>query len=207
MKEKQAVNKLKMLKTIQPTRAVLNGIKLGIYQQIKAENTNKAYGFQELLDNIFIFVKSYGTVSYSLAFVLLLIILLSVSSVLFSTKFQNIVLYSKLAFASNQYQKAQIAFVDTTGRFKEGKPIDHKALELSQSLALTNAQLNSLELKGEKGRYSAQQCHEIYQKYLNYLENEEKDLSTKNSSFAKVKFQINSYEEQAEKKLHMYNSL
>lgn len=206
MKEKQVINKLRLLKTIQPTHRVLNDMKEGVYQQVGVKNKiESTFGLREFLGNISVLIKEYKVASYSFVFALLLIIFLSVSSAFLPNQVHSIVLYGRLAFASNQYQRASIALADATSRFGAN---GGSVTELSQSLALANTQLDNLKLKGEKGKYTAQQCHQIYQEYLSYLEREEKNVSTRNnSSLANVKFQINTYEELAEKKLHMYSYL
>lgn len=209
MKEQEVINKLKLLKTIQPNQRVLKDIKQNVYQQVYAENKIKTTsGFQELFGYISNFIKSYTVVSYGFAFTALLIIFLSVSSVLLPDQFHTAIVNGRIALASSHYQKARIALTDTKSRFEKNKTIETNTQEFSHSLALTNTQLNNLHLKGEKGKYSAQQCRQIYLEYLNFLKKEEKNINAKNNpSYSHLKSQINTYKEQAEKKLHMYNSL
>lgn len=207
MKEQQVINKLRLLKTMQPAKPVLKDIKQSVYQQMKVEYKTQTFGIQERFDSIFVLIKSYNVAFYSVSVALLLILFLSASSVFFSNQVHNIILDSKLAVASNQYQRASIALADTTSRFGENMPVEQHTQELSQSLALTNAELNSLKLKGEKGQYTAQECHQIYQTYLNYLEKKEKSVFANNPPLLLVKSQMDMYEEQAEQKLNMYKSL
>jgi hypothetical protein len=63
-------------------------------------------------------------------------------------------------------------------------------------------------LKGKNGKYIALQCHRLYQKYFNYLEKENATMPKENKqSFSLLKSQIKTFEEQAERKLHMYSNL
>lgn len=205
MKDQQAIKKLQLLKTMQPAKHTLNSIKEGVYYQVQSENKAQTnLGIQDRFSNISTFLKTYGVAYYAGAIAFLLVIFLSASVLLFPNQTHTALLYGKLALAQNQYEKARIALNDTKTKFADNKTTQVNTNELVYSLALTNTQLNALRLKGEKGKYTAEECHNIYQEYLSYLENKEKNMQSNNSM---LKSQINSYEEQAEKKLHMYKSL
>src|SRR6185312_9372220 len=191
------------------SESVLHRVKKNVYQQVLGEDREKTkFGLQNLLDNVSRFIKQYTIASYGIAFALLLAIFFSTFSNLLPTETHTAILATKLAFAPNQYERARIALTDTTSRFANTQTVEEHIPSASQSFALTNNELAKLELKGEKGKYTTQECHQIYQKYLMYLEQENKNISQKNNPpLANLKSQISAYEELAEKKLHKYNSL
>lgn len=204
MKDQQAIKKLQLLKTMQPSKKALKGIKEGVYHQIQPETKMRTFFSTHDRFRSPASLQFYRVAFYAGAFAFLLIMFLFASTIFFPNQIHNAFLYGRLAFASNQYQKAQIALTDTKSRFADNKSAQENINELAYSLTVTNTQLTELKLKGEKGKYTAQECHQIYQEYLIYLESKEKVISSHNST---LKSQINSYEEQAERKLHMYNSL
>ncbi len=193
MKEQEIINKLTLLKTVRPSQAVITDMKHDIYQKVGIGNKKNTFS------NVTIAL-------YGFAFVVLLTVFLSVV-LLLPNPIHTVILYSKLSFASNQYQKVRIVFADTTNRFKVNKQLQQQPQEFSRSLALVNREMSELKLKGEKGKYTEQECRRIYHEYLSYLEKEEKSIPLTNRSFASVKSQINIYEEESEKKLNMYKSL
>ena len=192
MKEEQVISELKRLKTVLPPQAVLNEMKHSIYRKVGAEQ-------KKPLQSTFMFALPV------LAFVLLLVIF--ISSLFLTNQLETAILYSKMSFASNQYQKARIAFADITNRFHVTEPLRGNPYEFSHSLAIANTELSNLKLKGEKGKYTEQECRQIYHEYLSYLKKEEKNIPVNNSTYSSVRSQISTYEEQAEKKLHMYKSV
>lgn len=204
MKEEQLILKIKLLKRMQPSRTVFNEIKHDVYQQVQAENQRTTFPIHGLFEDIFTLRRLYNSAFYSVAFALFLIVFLSISYTFFPNQLHNSILYGRLAVAPNQYEKAHIALEDTKNRFANDKIVHADTNELAYSLALTNSELNGLKLKGENGQYTASECHQIYQEYFTYLQSKEKVIPSTNTM---LKSKINSYEEQAEKKLHMYKSL
>jgi len=205
MKEEQVISKLTSLKAINPSQVTLRDIKQGVFQQVKNEtNPQSLFYTREAFGTIAHFIQLHKLAFYGLALVIVFV-LISISFII-PNQFHTVILYSKLAFAPNQYQKSRIALQDVTSRFGNNKQTEQNTQELLQSLALANTELSNLKLKGVKGEYTQQECHKLYQEYLNYLIKEEKNIPAKDSTFSSVKSQINSYQEQAEKKLHMYSS-
>lgn len=205
MKDQEVIKKLQLLKTLQPTKHTLKKIKEDVYYQVQSKNKKQAYfSSQDILSNASSFIKSYDINIYASAAAFLLIIFLSIYVILFPNQIHNSLLYGELTLAPNQYTKSRIALEDTKSRFTDNKIVKKNTNELAYSLTLTNNQLNALKLKGEEGKYTAEECHKIYQEYISYLENTEKVIPSNNLN---LKSQINSYEEQAERKIHMYNSL
>lgn len=122
--------------------------------------------------------------------------------------FDQTITYAKIAIAPDQYEKAQIAFayeISQISAMQKKTPHDIDISSLSQSLALANEEMNGLTLKGEKGKYTAQQCLELYTAYYDSLGRVKKELMRGDNAQKKsLLFQINQYDEQAEKKLHKY---
>lgn len=205
MKDQQAIKKIQLLKTLHPTKNTLRKIRESVYYQVQSEHkTQASLSIQERFSTIAALIKSSGVTFYAGMIAFLFIISLSAFVLVFPNQTHTAFLYGRLVFAPNQYEKAHIALEDTKSRFANNNTAQSNANELVYSLTFTNTQLDELKLKGENGKYTAQECHQIYQEYLTYLESTEKSISSNNST---LKSQINAYEEQAEKKLHMYNSL
>ena len=208
MKEKQIINKLTILKIMQPQQSTLNEIKKGVYRQIHMKNrVHSSFRFLELFEQIQSLVRSSAFAFYGISVALLLILFLSFSSFFLPIHFHTAIMYIRLSLTTNQYLKAQIALVDTTSRFQTNTSISQYDQEFSQSLALTNAELNRLKLKGEKGQYTAKECHQLYITYRNYLEKMKKNIPANTLTHAQVRNHVNMFEEQAEVKLHMYDNL
>jgi hypothetical protein len=132
-------------------------------------------------------------------------IILLLHSITLQNSIHSLVLDTRLAFASDQYQKATLALSDTTSRYgSKQKVVKSDIANMSYALALTNTQMSQLKLKGEDGKYTAKQCHALYQQYLAYLQKEDRFTP---QSFSNLKFQIKAYKEQAEIKLNMYRNL
>lgn len=193
MNRKQVIKQIKLLKTLQPTQSVLDDMKEIVFQEVGVAHKD-SFRFN---------LQSYRVTAYGIAVAVFLIIFLSIFSII-PNQVHSIMMYGKLTFASNQYEKATLALADTIGRFGNKSIKVNNVQALSQSLALTNTELSDLKLKGEKGKYTAQECHAVYQQYLNYLQ---KEYIATPQSFSTLKSQIFVYQEQAEQKLHMYHNL
>lgn len=208
MNEKQVIKKLILLKNIQPTQPVLENMKKNIYLQVQIKSKVDVNTLGKFSISINSLLKLYKPISYGITFTLL-VLFLSMFSVFPPNKLHDIILYTRLTLAPNQYEKASIALADTTDRFGSGTAVEtDNTKDASRSIALANSELSNLKLKGENGKYTAKQCHQIYQEYLRYLEKENQNISTeKKQSLTMFKLQLSTYEELAEKKLHMYNKL
>jgi len=205
MRDQETINKLQLLKKIHPTKHALLSIKKGVYQQVKSENrTQSHFRLDGQMSNISYLIHSYKVAFFASVIAFLFIVFLSASMILLPNQIHNAILYGRIALAQNQYEKAQVALDDTRNRFTNNKSVLTNTNELAFSLNMTNTELNKLKLKGEKGKYTAQQCHQIYKEYLSNLETNEKSIPSNNTT---LKSKINVYEEQAETKLHMYPSL
>jgi len=209
MNQDKVIKKLQLLKSIQPQHNVLNTIKKDVYMQIYiSSNNNKnilnAYYFYSIFSRL----KLQQDLSYRVAILVIFLIFIFTFSPFLQNKIHTISTYSRIAFTQNQYKKANIALADSQYIYADSKAINYDtSKDILQSLSLTNKELSLLKLKGEKGKYTAQQCHALYQNYLLYLEKMISNISGNQKSTLVLKSQILSYEEQAEKKLHMYRDL
>ena len=188
MNEKQIIKKLTLLQNVQPNKTLFTNMKNNVYQQVspKRKLQSKLLRF---------FPAQY------LSFAFVLIFILGVAYLMQPGSLHTIVLDTKLTFAANQYERANTVFSDTKSISKgdSGK--------FAYAIARTNTEMSELKLKGEKGKYTEQQCLMLYRQYLSFLDNEATIISTTGQQSSQVKSQINAYREQAEKKLHMYHTL
>jgi len=212
MSEKEIIKKIKLLKSIQPEQNVLKNLKRDIYQHVGIENERNKYfeiTVRKFFINFSMVLKSYRYISVGVIFVLLLLFFSFMTLASLPNHIHKIILYTKVALAPNQYEKARLALDDVTHTYKKTTSLVQNNLNsLSQELAFTNLEMSSLKLKGERGKYTALQCHTLYQQYLMYLKEENTTISRLNQKqSSSVKSQIIAYKEQAEQKLHMYPRL
>jgi len=210
MNEKEIIEKLRLLKSIQPEQHVLSDIKKGVYRRVGVEYKVKNIfetNIRKFITDITQLLKAYRYISFGAMAILLLAIFSFMAFAFLPDQIHTIVRNTKVALASNRYEKASIALadiIDTYGKQRTAKKSNLN--NFSQELAFTNTEMANLKLKGEQGKYTAKQCHDLYKQYLSYLKKEEKNQKT-NTMSSQVQSQITRYEEQAEQKLHMYPHL
>jgi hypothetical protein len=200
MKDKQVIEKLQLLRSVKPDEETVRVIHEKSTAQLfgaKRYNTHKWFTIPPLVPII--------------AFAVILIFFSVVTGFLPNIIHQTVIT-SEIALASNHYEKAKIAVSDAESQFSFVKqhPTDaNKVAALSHSLALANLQMTKLQLKGEKGKYTMKDCLTLYTSYYNTLESMRKTVnSQKNPSDEEnqLRREINEYDVQAEKKLHLYKS-
>lgn len=216
MKQEDLTKQLKLLKSIQPDYHTLLSIERDVYSQLK---TDKRYSLWERMkcfpDNAFLLFKANPFASTSIAFTFLIIVFLSISIGFLPNEINKTMLYAKIATAPNQYEKAKIAFsytqVQTDALNKNDNKLDtYKLKEVSRTIALANTELSGLKLIGEKGKYTSQQCQQLYKEYSRYLEKLDSLLSKQalnnedQKSVMDLRMQIAVYEKQSEQKLRFY---
>src|SRR5580704_19575958 len=111
MTEKQMITKIKRLKLLQPNKRVLEEIKTDIYQQvgIEKEEETKSYVHKPSLSARFY--------RYGISVALFVLLLLFIFYALFPTQIHKLIISSKIAMASNRYEKAEIALSDITSQY------------------------------------------------------------------------------------------
>ncbi|GEM_PF-2549941 len=216
MKQKDVIEQLKSLKSIRPNSHTLMSIERDIYYQLKID---KRYSVWERMTcffkDVFLTFKSNPIASYGIAAALLIIVFLSISTGFLPNEINKTLLYAKIAVAPNQYEKAKIAFSYTQAQTdmldKNNSKLDtYQLTEVSRTIALANTQLSGLKLMGEKGKYTSQQCQELYKEYSQHLEKLDSLLSKVSidngdeESIELLKAQIAGYEKESEQKLKVY---
>jgi len=198
MKKKQAIKKLQLLQLVQPDNVTLRAIHKTVLSEIPVQ---EQFSIREWLSiSPVIQLVAFGAV----------VIFLSVLTRFMPDAFEKALVYSKIAAASNQYEKAKIAFAYVNDQFSSMKnnSFDSSKMEsVSQALTLANTQMSGLKLVGEKGKYTSQQCLELYEAYHTDLKNMDRLISSKASQSAQkgiLASEVEKYDQQSEKKLHNY---
>ncbi len=216
MKQEDVIRQLNLLKLIKPGSHTLKTIERDVYSQLKInENSSIWERVTCFSKNVYLTFKSNPFPSYTIATVLLIIVFLSISTGFLPNEINKTLLYAKIAVAPNQYEKAKIAFSYTQAQTdmldKNSSKIDtYKLTEVSRTIALANTQLSGLKLMGEKGKYTTQQCQELYKEYSQHLEKLDSLLSKTSidngdkKSIEFLKAQIAGYEKESEQKLKGY---
>lgn len=211
MKEDKFTQKLKTLKKLEPNSKMLASIKDTVYLSVQNEKKETVLEkCEEFFKHIFIILKTKPLVSYAFVVGIFLIAFIVYNSGFLFNNLHKIELYAEVETAPNQYLKARIALADTQSSYSIDTITDGNATNLSQSIAFSNTQLSQLKLKGEKGKYTMQECRALYSQYIQYLQTLQNKLAFQNEnkqSVSKLKTQIISYTEQAEIKVHRYKQL
>lgn len=196
MNQTDLIKQLKLLGTIQPSPQALKDLKKDIDQRRQTESIEPT--------------RFHRSLFIGMSFMVVLIIFVLSTSNLLQNSVHLAVLNIRIMTATNQYDKAKIALADSQYTYRADLAT-HPVTEISQSIKLTNTELSALKLKGETGKYSAWQCHELYLEYLAYLQELDHQISNIQSknppTVSQLKSQISTYEEQAERKLNLYEKL
>jgi len=192
MKEKDIVKHLQLLRSVEPDVSAKRALHKKVLSRITVKE--KSFGFFGRL-----FVSPLLAIELLTA---VLIFFVVVSGLLTSFSERAIVDF-KIAAASNQYEKAKIALAYLYSQITntQNKSLDNKKFQsLSYALTLSNTQMSELKLVGEKGKYTSQQCLELYESY-------HEDLQKIDATPAQTLLgpQVKQDEKQSEKKLEMYD--
>lgn len=204
MNERQISKKLTYLRSVHPNQQILTKIR----QEVAREIDGKDVGLLSLFWQFFAKkkpVRSYRFSPLAITLAIFVVFFLFGLLTIMSGQVNTMVLYGKLAAATNQYQRAQIAFTNMENTHNPDQLIEKdRVKELSYSLALANTEMAKLRLKGEPGKYTARQCRNLYRQYLNYLDELSAKVPLNDLDLAS---QVHDYSEQAEQKLDMYRKL
>lgn len=216
MKQADLILQLKSLKSIKPDSSILMSLEKDIHSRLEIDEGNSVWEkMKSFASNIFLTFKTNPFASYGIATALLVVVLLSISTGFLPNGINKTLLYAKIATAPNQYIKASIALSYAQDkinnvRVSSNKLSEDKIKDISQSIAFANVELSGLKLMGEKGKYTSEQCKELYRSYHASLENLDSNITTSfpnekdKQSIASLKTQISNYENQAEQKLKIY---
>jgi hypothetical protein len=182
MKDNKIIEKLSLLKSVQPDAETLRLIRKRIPLQ---KPSDKKFSFYKRL--------TISPLVPLVAIACILILLIAIANFI----------------PQNHYEKAKIAVANANVQFaayKKSPTNDQQINSLSHSLALANIQMTNLKLVGEKGKYTMKDCLSLYSTYHASLETMKKSVSSQNSSKeVKLLSEIKQYEEQSEKKMHKYS--
>ena len=197
MNDKQVIKKLIILKSIEPDDETLRLIR----KRISPPVSIISFDFTKW------FIKKPLISVFALASV---VIIFTATVFLFSNFLDKTILYAKITFASNHYEKAKIALSNVQNQvdsFQKNLPNNTKIKELSSSLALANQEMSGLQLIGEKGKYTSYQCEELYESYHKDLQTIEDTIDQTNNNQGKALIsQAKQYDKEAAMKLEKYRN-
>ncbi len=198
MKEKQVIDNLQLLQSVQPDRHTLLLIQKRVCSQIFPE---KHFTFRKWLT---------VTPIIPLVAVTAVVLVLLVVMGFFPRVYEKAFVTARIALAPNQYEKAKIAFAYADQQFFSLKKNSFSSSDVKSffgSLALANSEMAGLKLTGEKGKYTKEQCLILYSEYHSSLEAMKKEVALMDNSSQKKTLlltEIKNYDEQSERKLHKY---
>lgn len=215
MKQEEIIKQLKQLNRIEPDLKTLSEIKQDIYFQLQSEEKVSIWDWLKQFTKLPPFsLKANPVMTYGLA-ALAIFVFLSISTGVLPNTASKIFLSVRIATAPNQYEKAKVVFsyaqtqIDALNK-SNNKLDNYKLTDISRTIAFANTELSGLKLMGEKGKYTSEQCKELYRSYHTSLENLDHYITTSSpneedkQSIAPLKTQISNYEKQAEQKLKLY---
>lgn len=110
---------------------------------------------------------------------------------------------SRIAFTGNHYLKTKLVFEEATQNFRAS----HDTASVQQVIAETaetNYYISRLHLAGEKGKYTKEQCEQLYTEYVAFLGMLRSRLAQSNLSGYEA--QILYYQQQAGIRMSYYKS-
>ncbi len=201
MNQNTIIKQLKMLKAVEPSNHALESMKRDVFYRIQTHEIHFRPAFL------------YGALILT---VFLLVLIASITP--FSSMVEKTYVTTQIILAQNNYQKATIAFAYTQEKLatleNSNNQLSSSQIEdISQATNFANAQLASLNLAGEEGKYTGNQCQQLYKKYYTYLE-EVKNTTTSRGANASdnvseksielFNTQLEEYKQQAKEKLSRY---
>lgn len=198
MKEKDIAKKLSPLKDITPSSQRIKRMKENIFREIEGkkirERDSKGYDRYQ-----FLLRPQY------LLLILLLIILGIFSMPSTQKNIQPVIFSARIALASNHYEKAKLAFEEAQGQL--GSINDSEASSYQQVMATTtttNGYISHLQLQGEKGKYTKEQCKNLYQQYALYLSTLNQHLQAEKQF--RYEATVLNYQKEAKSRLAFYKT-
>lgn len=179
MNEIDLIKKIKKLKKLEPEEQTFAKLEERIFLSIQKENfisSNKS-------PRPWFIGPKFEPVALGLL-ALCLVLLFTFNIAIFESDLNFISAQTRIAFASNRYDKAQEALrlseaqLDTLNKTGNQAQLAY----LSNSTDQTNAFMKDLRLVGEPGKYSSAQCLTLYKEYGEYLENLNSTLQSQASN-------------------------
>lgn len=190
MNEQKTIRQLKLLKKVKARKSVIEDI----YRDISfITKTKKPTDSQ----------KIFYSDRYILITSIILLILAAVISQPLTYFFKKSEAITRITLSSNRLTKSSIALSYAISNS------NGNAQELSDTIFIVDSQMSSLKLMGEPGKYTTDQCKDLYRTYdayLNTLEYQIKNSKNKLTSKDKEKLlnQIDKYEKETDFKLNLY---
>ncbi len=208
MEQPDVIRQLQSLKSVKPNSHTLRAIERNIFLRLETGERDSVWErIQRLPSRVFVIFKSNPFTAYSTAAVLLIVVYLSISTGFLPGVINTAWFNVKIATAPNQYVKASLALSQAQAKIDNASFTNEtKINDLFRSVALANSELAGLHLMGEEGKYTSQQCQELYRNYLRYLGHLDRILSiqAKFEPIEQLDAQIKLYEQQAESRLDQY---
>lgn len=198
MNEKDIAKKLSPLKDITPSSQMIKRMKEGIYREldgkkIQEKNHVRYDRYQFLL-----------RLQY-LLFVILLIVLGIFSMPSMQKNIQPVIFSARIALANNHYEKAKLAFEEAQIQLNSINDSNVSSYQqVMETTTTTNGYISHLQLQGEKGKYTKEQCKNLYQQYALYLSTLNHHLQVE-KQFTYEATVLN-YQKQAQSRLAFYKT-
>lgn len=214
MKEKDLLSILALLQKIEPSSNTIKEIREEITRRIEREETSRFYTDQEPM--LIRFFHTLFSGRFLPAFFVILLLLIGAGAMVSGGRTVSFINRVKIVFAANVYEKAILQFNLAKREMEAIRTKNTFMKEDAEKLAAVTVPLNSsmegLNLVGERGKYTVEQCLELYKKYYNYLEDlgkmarGRKDMITQNDTAVIGQFlaRMKEYEERAEERLGLY---
>jgi hypothetical protein len=195
MKEKDIEKKLLLLKEVTPSSRRTQRMKVKLLKEIEGNTTSNVSNSR---------YKNFVRPKYFMFLVLLLLL-----GIIFTISTQKNVqpfLYSaRIALADNHYVKTKLAFEEAQMELNSSQQSDKTSIQpVVTATTTTNEYISHLHLQGEKGKYTAEQCKELYQEYTHYLSMLKSRLHQQKQYSYEA--QISQYQEQAKARLAYYKT-
>jgi hypothetical protein len=218
MKEDQLINQLKYFKKLEPRPGEMISMENRILNDIGREEVTRVSGFSKAFSRLREFFRVYPvSYGFTLAFAVFVIVTFTTIS-----PFRNTIKFAwvstRIVLASNIYQKASLAFAYSQNQLGD-LPVapNHdtvsKIKDLADSANVANSYLAGLHLVGEPGKYTNDQCLELYRKYVIFLEKFQANVlndmknskdNTSKSELQNIYNRITLFDKQADLRLKSY---
>lgn len=195
MNDQELVQKLKLLKNLRPSEETLLLLKNRV-----VSDKNKKF------DLFTFFEKPQIRLAFSALVLILLIFGFSQRDFL-TGQVEFLTTRTQIALSANQLEKSKVALSaakDQLARLNSSETTTNQLKLVGQFIDETNSNLNSLDLAGEKGKYTNKECLTVYHDYESFLASASKENNvTKDQNLVN---KISSYNKQARVRLQEYEN-
>lgn len=219
MNDDEVSNKIKQLRKLEPSQEMLSVLREDIYSRIKSQRSSSFLDLTRVFSIFNTFLSPRPIFLYGATVLILLLVTVAALNMSFLLRqYRMAAVETQIAFSGNKYEKAQLVLSFSQNQLISLKQTNQQGLTtevkyLTDATFETNRRLASLNLMGEKGKYTKNQCLDIYKNYQDYLEQlkqtvkekmvQTNDLSTQRELQSLLN-QITQFEKQAETRLKLY---